>query len=88
MKNKEVGLKETQKKEGEKEISQQRGSGELRSARELWKYKGFASCCRCSAISLWPDISRINHFSQIDTEQDEALLPLPHPTASQHRGQA
>lgn len=60
-------------------------NSELRNVRALRKYEGSAAYCRCSAISLSPDISHINHFSQIDTEQDEALQPLPHPTASQHR---
>lgn len=40
----------------------------------FFKCKDSASYCRCSAISLFPDISHINHFSQIDTEQDAALL--------------
>lgn len=59
-------------------------NSELRNVRALWKYEGSAAYCRCSAISLSPDISHINHFSPIDTEQDKALLPHPHPTASQH----
>lgn len=40
----------------------------------LLRYKGSASYCRCSAISLRSDSSHINHFSQINTEQDTALL--------------
>lgn len=63
-------------------------SGELRNICEMWKYEGSTPYCRCSAISLCPDISHINHFSQINTEQDEALLPFPHPNASQHRARA
>lgn len=84
MRNKEVELKEAENKKWEKEISWKRGHGELGNVHEFWKYEGSSPYCRCSAISLRPDISHINHFSQIDTEQDEALLPLPHPNAWQH----
>lgn len=74
----------SEREEMRKRKRKRRGRGELRNVRELCKYEGSAPYCRCSAISLRPDISHINHFSQIDTEKDEALLPLPHPTASQH----